>query len=675
MIRNSIVLLLLLFSFSKNFGQASTVYSDAMTEVEDYMQSNDYEEALPILMHLNKTGNTSYNVSYCLGICYTHLHRNYDLAIKYLLNACDGISYTYNANYPSELKAPVRALFDLGDAYRMAEQWNDAINAFKKFQKRIPLTDLGTRQTVERRIRECEYAKMMMLKPIKAIFISADSKINNGNSNSNACISGDGRTMVFLRAMKFYNAIFITHKLSDTCNCWSDPQEITARLGIDGDFVPTGLNDDGSSMLLTGFSVLTGNDIFESKYQKGKWSKVRKLSNPISTSFNDEDAVYGPNGNSIYFSSNREHGMGGYDIYKCSKDSAGNWGNVVNMGAPINSAFDERSPAILDDGKMIIFSSNAGNGMGGYDFYYSHLNDSGKFTTIFNIGFPFNTAGDDLGYKPCNHTGDGVLTRFNSKKNGQSEILFVHCDSFSSFRSVPVKGKIKIAGKQKFQNPVEVDFIDKYSGDTIEKRSLTSDDYQVLLYPGDFQIHVENQGDQSLQISSDTMANRVALESNFEFQTENEQPDSLPEFVNKISTDIVYDTIFVSDILFNFNQYAFSNQENANLDILTRKLIHYKDIKIFLAGYSDAIGDSIYNKLLSLRRAEYVKNRLIAKGLEASRISTEGYGSINFIANNKFPNGTDNPKGRAINRRVEIHLSGVNSSVKIILKSRMGNPL
>ena len=397
MIRNTAFILLLFFSILSGYGQGKSSYADDMTEVDENIQSNDFNEALSILVHMNKNDNISYNVSYKMGLCYMHIPMDYEKAIQSFLKACNGISEVYNQNDPTERSAPKRVLFDLGDAYRLADHWNEAIESYRKFEKSLSPSDFGGKQSVKNRIRECEFAKAMIKNPIKVEFSEADDKINNGFSNYAACLSGDGSTMVFLRALKFYNAIFISHR---TLEGWAIPEEITSRLGIDGDFIPTGLNNDGTQLLLTGFSILSGNDIYESKFEKGKWTKVHKLIK-ISSSFNDEDAVYAPDGKSIYFSSNRDHGKGGYDIYCSTKDSLGNWSNVKNAGAPVNTAFDERSPGLSDGGNTLIFSSNMGSGMGGFDFYYCHRNASGKFGTVYNLGYPINTAADDLGYETC----------------------------------------------------------------------------------------------------------------------------------------------------------------------------------------------------------------------------------------------------------------------------------
>jgi outer membrane protein OmpA-like peptidoglycan-associated protein len=74
---------------------------------------------------------------------------------------------------------------------------------------------------------------------------------------------------------------------------------------------------------------------------------------------------------------------------------------------------------------------------------------------------------------------------------------------------------------------------------------------------------------------------------------------------------------------------------------------------IILEGHADAIGTEAYNLALSRRRAETVARELIAQGLRQARVTVVAYGASRPVAPNRHPDGTDNPEGRAQNRRVE----------------------
>ena len=78
---------------------------------------------------------------------------------------------------------------------------------------------------------------------------------------------------------------------------------------------------------------------------------------------------------------------------------------------------------------------------------------------------------------------------------------------------------------------------------------------------------------------------------------------------------------------------------------------------VIIRGYTDSKGADEYNNRLSLRRAEAVRDKLVEFGLEPGRIlKTEGMGEKNPVAPNVSSDGSDNPAGRALNRRIELEL-------------------
>jgi len=92
---------------------------------------------------------------------------------------------------------------------------------------------------------------------------------------------------------------------------------------------------------------------------------------------------------------------------------------------------------------------------------------------------------------------------------------------------------------------------------------------------------------------------------------------------------------------------------NQAIDILKR----YPDLKVEVAGHTDSIGTDAYNQKLSERRAHAVYDYLTSNGIDAARlVGPNGYGESRPIAPNTNPDGSDNPEGRALNRRTELNV-------------------
>ncbi|MGB3547893.1 MAG: hypothetical protein WBA17_13010, partial [Saprospiraceae bacterium] len=105
--------------------------------------------------------------------------------------------------------------------------------------------------------------------------------------------------------------------------------------------------------------------------------------------------------NLILFSSSRPGGMGGLDIYRVRRRNDGGWTQPENLGPRINSAYDETTPFLANDGRTLYFSSNdAAQSIGGYDVLRAYLiEDTDTWTQAENPGLPLNSAADDTHFR------------------------------------------------------------------------------------------------------------------------------------------------------------------------------------------------------------------------------------------------------------------------------------
>jgi outer membrane protein OmpA-like peptidoglycan-associated protein len=110
------------------------------------------------------------------------------------------------------------------------------------------------------------------------------------------------------------------------------------------------------------------------------------------------------------------------------------------------------------------------------------------------------------------------------------------------------------------------------------------------------------------------------------------------------------------DVLFEFNRYNLTSDARAKVRDIAEVLNGPKvqNRKVSVEGHTDSIGSQDYNLRLSQRRAEAVTHGLESDGVSANRLQTRGFGKKYPIAPNKNPDGSDNPAGRAKNRRVEV---------------------
>ena len=109
---------------------------------------------------------------------------------------------------------------------------------------------------------------------------------------------------------------------------------------------------------------------------------------------------------------------------------------------------------------------------------------------------------------------------------------------------------------------------------------------------------------------------------------------------------------YAADTFFDFNKSVIKPEAKAKLDDLVDKIKAINLEVIIAVGHTDAVGSDVYNQKLSMRRSNAVKAYLISKGVDKTRIYTEGKGEKQPVAD------TGTKEGRAKNRRVEIEVVG-----------------
>lgn len=111
-------------------------------------------------------------------------------------------------------------------------------------------------------------------------------------------------------------------------------------------------------------------------------------------------------------------------------------------------------------------------------------------------------------------------------------------------------------------------------------------------------------------------------------------------------------------VLFDFDKHELREDAAGVLDDLVEVMAYYEDAPVQINGHTDSKGSTDYNKELSERRADSVAAYLTDAGIDESRLTAAGFGDAEPVAPNTHDDGSDNPEGRAQNRRVEIIIEG-----------------
>jgi hypothetical protein len=464
-------------------------------EAESYLLYEEYTEALPLYLKLSKLDPANDNMNYKVGLCYLNVPYEKEKSITFLEKAVKNISTEYKINSYKETKAPLDALFYLGNAYRINNQLDKALEIYSDFRKKLD-QEIYDVNLVDEQIEAIERAKKYQAKPIYFNYTNLGDLINSRFSETNAVVSGDESTLVYNVKLQFYDALFFSTKVNGK---WSGPINIIPDLGVDADVYATGLSYNGKELFIYRSDKYDGN-LYVTRFKNGRWTPIVRLNDRINTKFWESHASVSSDGKTLYFTSNRKGGYGGLDIYTATRTdtNTNDWANVTNIGQDINSQYNEETPFISHDGSTLFFSSYGHFNMGGYDIFYSNLLENGKWSAPLNMGYPLNTTDDDLFYAPVGDGNFAYITRYYPDGYGKTDIYRVETFSGQHPRKFILKGIVSFAGELEdgTSGDLSAYIINKANKDTVQqfKLSTLKPTFDTKLSAGKYRLMIQGPG-------------------------------------------------------------------------------------------------------------------------------------------------------------------------------------
>lgn len=471
-----------------------------LEKAELYFEAGDFQnipQATEFFEQLeaNKPNDPYYKLM--VGICYTYFLDKKQTAIT-KLQEVKAMNPAFNLvnNY-------------LGRAYAVNNQFDNAIETYRLYLQATDLEEKD-RKSAEQNIFYCENAKIFTSDSLKITINDIGSPINTIYSEYVPVITPDESMLIYTyRGIKskggvqgpdgkpdkygqYYEDIMISYKLGDN---WLEPESIGENINTNGHDAAVALSVDGQQLFIYKQTKNDNGDIYISKLNGDVWSKPEKLRGDINKDDSWEGSVsLTSDGKILYFSSNREGGFGGRDLYSASLMPDGSWGDIKNLGETINTKLDEDAPFIHPDRKTMYFSSKGHTSMGGYDIFYTYLTETG-WDTPESVGYPINTIDDDRFYVLSADAKTGYYSSAGRSKNAAHNIYTVSPGHFGKRPILAlVVGITEADGK-----PVEADItVTNDKTGELEgkfKSNSNSGKYMLALTPGNrYKIAIEVEG-------------------------------------------------------------------------------------------------------------------------------------------------------------------------------------
>ncbi len=342
-------------------------------------------------------------------------------------------------------------------------------------------------------------------------------------------------------------------------------------------------------------------NLFKATKSEGKWKNIMAL--PFnSKNYSTSNPSISKDGKTLYFSSNMPGGKGNNDIWKVAVIANDSYGKPENLGESVNTEASEQFPFISDD-NILYFASSGKQGLGGLDVFSIDLNSTIS-AKAKNIGKPVNSEEDDFSFSFNKEKNIGF---FSSNRTGNDDIYAAHPVCTVEATTIVTNAT---------------------TGQVLESATVTIlDDKKNTVETKITSVHGEVVSDLDCNKSYTIQAVKEGCEGGvFEMPSNKGGKATINATLRPIDAIITPTEIVLKEIYFEFDRSNITREAAFELDKLVQVMQSNKQLVIAVKSHTDNRGDDKYNMNLSERRARSTVQYVISKGINAGRISGNGYG-------------------------------------------------
>lgn len=538
----------------------------------------------------------------------------------------------------------------LGRVKQSEGMYDEAAQHLEDYLK-MPNISAARKAEAEFKLISCQFAKDAMNNPVPFDPINMGEELNTEHEEYFPTVTANDKTILFTRRLPVDNTerqqedFYIANKSGED---WQMARPLKSVNTSFNEGAPS-IAPDGEWLVFTacenvyeeyggGRKGLGSCDLFYSFREGNSWSKPRNMGPNINSRNWETQPSISADGRTLYFIRGKinERRVQNHDIYTSTLGDDGQWTKAVKLTEKINSPGNESSVMIHPDGRTLYFTSDGHIGMGGEDIYISRMQENGEWGTPLNLGYPINTFNNENSLV-VNATGE-VAMLSSDREGGFGGMDLYQFNLYEAARPTYVtymEGNVFDA-KTKASVSARFELIDLKTGKiAIESYSNPVD--------GKFLVSLPAGHEYALNVSH---PDYMFYSEHFELTG----GDITDPFLVDVALDQIEkgSSIVLENIFFDTDKYELKSASNVEIDKLYSFLKRNAEVNVEIIGHTDNQGSAAHNKTLSLNRAQAVANALVAKGIEATRITSSGMGSEKPIASN------DTEDGRAKNRRTEL---------------------
>ena len=507
-----LLIVCVVFCFGMYSQKSNKVFMKSFYDACSYMYEDNYSVALDYWKKAEDKDPENPNVWYNMGVCLKNSSKDRELAVEYLTKALDFTNPNYVRSDHTERTVPIDCYLELGIALRMVGKYDEStemLNRAKEVAATNGRADLTEKTADELAITE-NAQKIKTQKSCGRIELyNLGSVINSEYSDHSPIITCDGQTLYFTsKRPNILNSeedekIYVAHKKDN--GEWSSPEMLPAPINTKGknESVVSVSSDGNQLYFFRSGSALQGGLFVSEKTDNGAWGKPKQLNSDINTKYRESHVAIAPDGNSMYFTSDRPGGFGGLDIYVIKKLPNGKWSEPQLLPAEVNTPKDEEYPFVHPNGSTLYFNSKGHENSGGYDVFFSKINDDGSYSKAENMCSPINTHDNDICYSLSCDGKTAYIAAIREDTKGEYDIYVIN-DVTTEENLIVYTGKVRYADNA-IPKGVSVWVKDKTTGEDLGSYDVDENgEYLCYLQPKDDYTLTFSKDGETLQENSKT---------------------------------------------------------------------------------------------------------------------------------------------------------------------------
>jgi len=276
----------------------------------------------------------------------------------------------------------------------------------------------------------------------------------------------------------FPEDIFLSVK--DVNGNWLDPQRLDLCSATNNE-ASVSLTSNMDKLYV--YSDTEGNgNLFTSEFTKDEFASIAGIEHDkLNSKSWEPHYVSSEDTTLIIFSSDRKGGHGGRDLWSMRRGSDGSWSKPINLGEGINSIEDEDAPFLSLDGKYLYYASNGDKSMGGFDIMRANVDELGQASSAENMGYPINSGGDDIFFSITSTGEDAYFSSHRKSGLGDNDIYHLNNSSLNTAAEIiALSGMVIDLTDDAEELEIEVSLVNKATNEAYDVLVKRKAFYQVL---------------------------------------------------------------------------------------------------------------------------------------------------------------------------------------------------